>query len=269
MTNASITTIAPRSASEIALPSSNIVPFQFEGAAVRVISQDGEPWFVLADVCRVLAHTNPTVAASRLDDDEKTTLNNTEGQAGRGAQSFTIINESGLYSLILTSRKPAAKRFKKWVTAEVLPTIRKTGGYNTATPLNLEDPHQLRQVLLGYTERLIDAERRLEAAKPKEQFFDRFANAEGVYGLQNAARALGQQPNKFIDSLKRKYLFYQGGDLVPYQQYVRSGLFTVKCSQVQKPNGDDKAVFRTYMTPKGLQYFGRKLAASDPVPLGI
>lgn len=110
---------------------SAIVPFTFENTAVRVTDRSGDPWFILADVCRVLEHSNPTVAASRLDDDEKMTLNITEGHSGQrgGAQSQTIINESGLYSLILTSRKPAAKRFKKWVTSEVLPTLRKTGCY--------------------------------------------------------------------------------------------------------------------------------------------
>lgn len=95
----------------------------------RIVDRNGEPWFVLADVCRVLEIGNPSQAASRLDEDEKATLINDEGRPGDGAQSFTIINESGLYSLILTSRKPSAKRFKKWVTSEVLPSIRKTGGY--------------------------------------------------------------------------------------------------------------------------------------------
>jgi len=90
---------------------------------VRTIMQNGEPWWVLADVCKVLDLKNPTHSANRLDDDERATLN-----VGRQGEA-TIINESGLYSVILTSRKPAAKRFKKWVTSEVLPAIRKTGGY--------------------------------------------------------------------------------------------------------------------------------------------
>ena len=110
----------------------DIIPFDFEGAAVRVLDREGSPWFVLADVCRVLEIANPSNVAARLDDDEKLTLHNVEGRAGNGAQAFTIINESGLYSLVLTSRKAAAKRFKKWVTAEVLPTIRKTGSYSMA-----------------------------------------------------------------------------------------------------------------------------------------
>lgn len=111
---------------------SNVIPFVFENQAVRIVNRDGEPWFVLADVCRVLEIANPSNVAARLDDDEKATLQNMEGQAGNGAQAFTIINESGLYSLVLTSRKPAAKRFKKWVTAEVLPSIRRTGRYAVA-----------------------------------------------------------------------------------------------------------------------------------------
>jgi prophage antirepressor-like protein len=104
--------------------------FEYEGHnPFRMTDRDGEPWFVLADVCRVLGIGNPSDAARRLDDDEKDTLDNVEGIASARVQSLTVINESGLYSLILTSRKEGAKKFKKWVTAEVLPSIRKTGGY--------------------------------------------------------------------------------------------------------------------------------------------
>jgi prophage antirepressor-like protein len=103
-----------------------IVPFDFEGNAVRVATRDGEPWWVLADVCRVLEIAHAPSVAQRLDEDEKDTV--VINHSGPNPH-LTIINESGLYSLIMTSRKPDAKRFKKWVTAEVLPTIRKTGVY--------------------------------------------------------------------------------------------------------------------------------------------
>ena len=121
-----------------------LIQFNFENNDVRLQDRNGEPWFVLADVCQALEIANPSRAASRLDDDEKHTLDTIEdradaptlhsmkGRAGRGPQSLNIINESGLYSLILTSRKSAAKRFKKWVTSQVLPAIRKTGGYQAA-----------------------------------------------------------------------------------------------------------------------------------------
>lgn len=102
----------------------------------RIIDRAGEPWFVLADVCRALEIKNPSDAAGRLDADEKMTLALTEGQTGvrGGPRVMTIINESGLFSIILRSDKPGAKRFKKWVTSEVLPTIRKTGSYGNRVP---------------------------------------------------------------------------------------------------------------------------------------
>lgn len=107
-----------------------ITPFLFEGEAlVRVIMRDEAPWFVAADVCRVLEIRNPSQAISRLDDDERDTLLNNEGIASAQVQQLTIISESGLWSLVLTSRKPEAKRFKKWITAEVIPSLRKTGRY--------------------------------------------------------------------------------------------------------------------------------------------
>lgn len=98
----------------------------------RVIDRNGEPWFVLAEVCREVEITNVSDAANRLDDDEKDNIGITDTIGRR--RNIRIINESGLYSLILTSRKPAAKRFKKWITAEILPSIRKTGGYHGKIP---------------------------------------------------------------------------------------------------------------------------------------
>jgi prophage antirepressor-like protein len=102
----------------------------------RTFDVDGEPWFVLADVCRALDIKNVSDAATRLDGDEKMTLALNEGQTGirGGARSMNVINESGLYSVILRSDKPSAKRFKKWVTSEVLPSIRKTGRFGGKIP---------------------------------------------------------------------------------------------------------------------------------------
>ena len=103
-----------------------IVPFDFEGQAVRALWQGDSPWWVLSDVCRVLEIENSRNVAARLDDDERGVHT---VDTPSGSQQMTIINESGLYSLVLTSRKEAAKRFKKWVTAEVLPSLRRTGRY--------------------------------------------------------------------------------------------------------------------------------------------
>ena len=105
--------------------------FSFDSHSVRTILVDEQPWFVAADVCSALGIANVTQALARLDDDEQA-LCSIEGLS-RGNDQANIINESGLYSLVLGSRKPTAKRFKKWVTSEVLPAIRKTGRYEAAT----------------------------------------------------------------------------------------------------------------------------------------
>lgn len=110
----------------------NLTTFNFNQVNVRTVTDEqGNPWFVAADVCAVLEIRNVSDAVSRLDDDEKADIGITDTSSNGVTQkrNVTTINESGLYSLILTSRKPEAKAFKKWVTAEVLPSIRKTGSY--------------------------------------------------------------------------------------------------------------------------------------------
>jgi prophage antirepressor-like protein len=115
----------------------DIVNYAFEDNLVRVHKDEaGNPWFVASDICAVLEIGNTSQALTRLDDDERMTLTSNEGHSGQkgGARSWNIISESGLYSLIFTSRKPEAKSFRKWVTSEVLPSIRKTGKYEVNQP---------------------------------------------------------------------------------------------------------------------------------------
>ena len=106
----------------------NLQTWSYENSEIRTIEKDGEPWWVLSDVCKVLELTTPARVAGRLEDDEKgVSLIHTLG----GKQNVTVINESGLYSVILRSDKPQAKPFRRWVTSEVLPSIRKHGAYMT------------------------------------------------------------------------------------------------------------------------------------------
>jgi prophage antirepressor-like protein len=108
--------------------------FNYKTNKIRTIMKNGEPWFVLKDVCDVLELSNPSVVASRLDEDEKEKIDPKPDLGSRSNELITIISESGLYSVILRSDKPEAKQFKKWITSEVLPSIRKTGAY-IKTPL--------------------------------------------------------------------------------------------------------------------------------------
>ena len=108
----------------------DLVKFEFEGRGVRTVLRDGEPWFVAKDVCEILDLENVTMALSSLEDDERITLNNPEGNPRAGNPlTFNCISESGLYAIVFKSRKENAKKFRKWVTSEVLPQIRKTGRY--------------------------------------------------------------------------------------------------------------------------------------------
>lgn len=149
------------------------VVFNFGSHSVRTIEQDGEVWFVAADVCHVLGHTNPRQAVARLDDDERNTVTIDDGiRAGAGNPNVNIINESGLYSMILTSRKEEARAFKRWVTHEVLPAIRKTGGYRA------DDAHRA-------DEPLYNADYRQEARKTAVDYFDACRDVVKAAGQKN------------------------------------------------------------------------------------
>jgi prophage antirepressor-like protein len=116
-----------------------VIPFSFEGENVRVVMRDGEPWFIAADVCEALEIGNVSMACARLDEDEAgiSTIDTRSITGVIQERAMAIVNESGLYSLTLTSRKPEAKRFKKWITSEVLPSIRKTGAYSISKEVSL------------------------------------------------------------------------------------------------------------------------------------
>lgn len=126
--------------------------FNYQDQQVRTVVKNGEPWFVAKDVCDVLEIGNPSQALSRLDEDEKNTVILNEGI---GNPNKTIVNEPGLYSLILGSRKPEAKQFKRWITHEVIPMIRKTGSYQ------MEQPKTPLEVLQGTINQLVEHDKRM------------------------------------------------------------------------------------------------------------
>jgi len=133
-----------------------IIPFSYESNKIRVIKDgSGEPWWIASDICRVLEIKNTSDALKHLDDDEKTTIAKSDSQPGKGPQSFTAVNEPGLYTLIIRSNKPEAKTFKRWITHEVLPKIRKTGSYQVVETLT---PDQQRTVQKKISERVYSHE---------------------------------------------------------------------------------------------------------------
>lgn len=237
-----------------------LIPFSFEGAPVRVVAHDGNPWFVLVDVCRVLDMGNPSMAASRLDDDEKGGVSIVD-PIGR-PQNTTVINESGLYSLILTSRKPAAKAFKKWVTGTVLPEIRKSGGYMVAAPEETEA--ELLARAMGVLQATIERQKKeLATAVKKVAELDEDSKAlaglvqrEGAISMTAAAKVLQIKPSVFIQWLDRHGWTYRrkgGAAALGYSDKTDSGLLTHRVTQVTRPDGSEKIVEQVLITPTGLE----------------
>ena len=235
----------------------NVAPFAFDGHDVRVLLRDGEPWFVAKDVATLLGYSNVRDAIGRHCKGGSETRLPSNG----GMQTVVIIPERDVYRLVMRSKLPAAERFEEWVVGEVLTSIRKTGSYGKDPMELLADPAALRQLLSGYADRVQALETKVAADQPKVEFYDDYANADGLIGLQNAARILDQGPNKFVGWLKQSYLFYQGTALVPRVQYIHQGIFEVVTTIV-----DDKARPRTFVTPKGVQYFAKKLGVTPGQP---
>lgn len=229
----------------------DIIPFDYEGAAVRVVTQDGEPRFVLADICQVLDIANPRNATARLDDDEKGV--HTMDTPG-GAQEMTVINESGLYSLILTSRKEAAKRFKKWVTSEVLPAIRRDGGYMAAA--REETPEELAVRAMAVLQATIERQKKqITNLVPKADALDRIAAADGSLSITAAAKALQVRPKDLFAYLQQNEWIYRrpgNATFYGYQPKTQAGLVTHKITTITRPDGTEKIVEQVLITSRGL-----------------
>lgn len=248
--------------------SADIVPFLFNGAEVRTISRDGEPWFVLADVCRVLEVGNPSMAASRLDDDEKHTLSNVEGIAAAQVQTFTIINESGLYSLTLTSRKPQAKAFKKWITSEVIPAIRKTGGYMVV--VENESPEELALRAMKVLQATVERQKAMLAeAMPKAAAFERIAGTDGSHCITDAAKILQMKPKDLFTFLATHGWIYRrtGADhWCAYQARISSGLVVHKVTTVLRQDGTEKTTEQVRVTDAGIAKLAKILGVQPVYP---
>lgn len=224
---------------------------------IRAIEQNGEPWFVAADVCRALEISDTWNALQRLDDDEKGTCSiSTPG----GEQKMNIVNEPGLYSLVLGSRKPEAKAFKRWITHEVIPSIRRNGGYiagqETMTPEEL-----MAAALIMANKTIENQKARLstltvenQIMKPKADYFDDLVDRNLLTNFRDTAKQFHTGQNEFVSFLLNKKYIYRdkSGKLLPYQRYVDDGLFELKECVNEKSGWKGT---QTLITPKGRETF--------------
>lgn len=238
---------------------------------VRVVPVDGEPWFVGKDVAEALGYSNPRKALSdHVDTDDKgVTKCDTLG----GTQEMTIINESGLYSLALSSKLPSAREFKRWITKEVIPSIRKHGAYMTPEVIqkSIQDPDFMIQILQNLKQEQ-EKNRALEAdnqrMRPKEIFADAVSVSKDGILVGALAKLLHQngveigQKRLFQWLRDHGYLMKSGADKnMPTQKARELELFKVKERTINNPDGSVRLTRTTLVTGKGQQYFVNKFLA--------
>lgn len=241
----------------------NLIPFKYESYPIRVIEQNGEPWFVLADLCKALDLSTPAKVAERLDDDQK---GMNQIHTPGGLQNMTVVNEAGMYDVVLRSDKKQAKPFRRWITNEVLPSIRKTGSYSMAAHIR---PEHMAMIPKTYADALHALAREVEAneatkayareLEPKADSYDKFINAEGLYPMGVAAKMLGTGQNRLFTMCRNAGIFIAKGAMknTPYQQYMHH--FEVKACQIHHSDGSSETRYTTKVQPSGLKFLADKL----------
>lgn len=230
---------------------------------VRTVELNGEPWLVGKDVAEALGYSNTRDAlATHVADEDKNTVVISDGK--RGNPNLTIINESGLYSLILGSKLPSAKRFKHWVTSEVLPAIRRHGVYMTDDKAYdiTHNPDSLADLLLKAGEQLKQKDIIIQEMKPKALFADAVAVSDDGILVGALAKLLKQNgvdtgQKRLFEWLRANgYLIKDGRDKnIPTQRAMEMKLFKVKERTITNPDGSSRITRTCLVTGKGQQYF--------------
>lgn len=231
-----------------------------EFGSIRTVEIDGTPYFVGKDVAEVLGYSNPRDALGRhVDEDDKNTVVNPDGN--RGNPNMTIINESGLYSLILSSKLPKAKEFKHWVTSEVLPSIRKHGMY--AMDELIENPDLAIKALTALKEErekrkaletTVDVQKQqISELKPKASYYDVVLNCKDLVSVSEIAKDYGKSARWLNEKLHELGIqFKQGGKIwLLYQKYAQNGYTSTKTQTFNGSDGMVHSKVHTYWTQKG------------------
>jgi anti-repressor protein len=253
----------------------DLTVFSYANTEVRTVVRDGQPWFAAKDICAVLAIGNPTDAVRALDDDEYELVPAALVSSEARPQDFlNLVNEAGLYSLILRSRKPQAKAFKRWVTHEVLPAIRKTGRYETAPAIPQTYAEALQ--LAADQARQIEAQAvALAEAAPKVEAWDHLASADGDYAVSTAAKVLSNHPlvsvgqRRLFTLLSEMKWIYRRWEPAPhwtvYQYPVDRGWLTEKPKSHVHPRTGELVLDppQVRVTVKGLAELQKRLTGTQ------
>ena len=242
--------------------------FKYESNEIRTVVIENEPWWVANDVCGVLGLTNTTEALKGLDEDEKTTLRISEGGPERN-----LISEAGLYSLIIRSNKPEAKAFKRWVTHEVIPSIRKHGAYMTAAKIEevLADPDtiiRLATELKAYRQELAVKNQLIGELKPKADYTDMVLKSTGLMTISQIAQDYGLSANKMNQLLNQLKVHYkQNGQWLLYSPHHGKGYTHSYTIDFTHKDGRPGTKLNTQWTQKGRLFIYQVLKAKGILPM--
>ena len=248
-----------------------IQQFDFKGASLRTLTDEaGEPWFVAKDACDILGMSNPSMAVTALDKDEVAQIDPKDylGSENRSNQAVNIVSEPGLYKLIMRSRKPEAKEFQRWVTHEVLPQIRKTGGYIPTSESDSDEDIMARAVLVAQktikqkNQQIAEQQTRIVELEPKARFADAVAASDDTCLIGELAKMLLQNgipvgQNRLFRLLRAEgYLGKSGSNRnMPTQRAMELGLFRIKETTVTHADGHTTVSRTPKVTGKGQRYF--------------
>ncbi len=238
--------------------------FNFENHEVRSLLINSEPWFVGKDVADVLGYKNQNDALSKhVDGEDKDTIA-IRDSIGRN-RNTPIINESGLYSLVLSSKLPSAKKFKRWVTSEVLPALRKTGQYQVK---ELSGSELMAKALIEAQSVLAAKDKVIEEMKPKASYYDVILNCKGLLATSVIAKDYGWSAIRLNEYLHKKGIqFKQGKTWLLYQKYATEGYASTKTHEHLGNDGTNHANVHTYWTQKGRRFIYDLLKNDGIVPL--
>ena len=226
-----------------------------EFGSVRTITKDNEPMFCLADVCKALDITNAGNVKQRLSEKG---IHNADTPTKGGMQNMVFINESNLYKVIFQSRKPSAERFTDWVTDEVIPSIRKNGGY-IANQEQMTPEQIVANALIVAQNIIIQKDRQIEEMKPKADFFDAVADSKTAISMNEVAKVLaikGYGRNNLFEFLRNEGILDKFN--VPYQRYVDCGWFRV-IEQKYMKNGEPVVSTKTLVYQKGVDAIRKRI----------
>jgi prophage antirepressor-like protein len=245
----------------------NLISFEFEQKTIEsVIGSNNEPWFIARQVADVLGYAQTNNMNKLIDNEDK--RKQSILHSGGNYINQSLINESGLYVAIFGSKLPDAKRFKRWVVAEVLPSIRKHGGYTQGQEDMSGDELLAKAVLHAQSvirekdRMLVQQQYEIEEAQPKVAFYNSVGDTTGLLSMNDAIKSMnitGLGRNKAMEELRSLNILQSSltNRNVPYQQYINQGYFNVKQKLIQETN---RTVSVALVTPKGLQWLYKKLA---------